>query len=143
MDAERIDENTIKVYLEQKDLEERGVSILDLIGKRDKIENFFYSILDEVDTDKTFSNNDAITFQVMPESDSSGLVLIINKDDADAHKSFIEEKDEVDSDEINEINYSYDSGFTETEIDDLFSTVKAEYSVIWRLYPAIANLEFT
>lgn len=78
MEMERIDEDTIRVEIEHSDLEERGIKFLDLLGNRKQIENFFYSILDEVDIDEQFHESDAITFQVLPKG--NGLELFISKD---------------------------------------------------------------
>lgn len=82
MEMERVDDNTIRVVLGADDLEERGVTMLDLLGNHQQIEKFFYSILEEVDADHLFANNDAVTFQVMPNKD--GLELLISKFDNDA-----------------------------------------------------------
>ncbi|WP_261806373.1 adaptor protein MecA [Lapidilactobacillus luobeiensis] len=81
MEMERIDENTIRVILGREDLEERGVKILDLLANHQQIEKFFYSILEEVDEDHMFADNDAVTFQVMPNK--GGLELLISKLDED------------------------------------------------------------
>lgn len=81
MEMERVDDNTIRVVLGADDLEERGVTMLDLLGNHQQIEKFFYSILEEVDADHMFANNDAVTFQVMPNKD--GLELLISKLDDD------------------------------------------------------------
>lgn len=74
---EHINENTIRVLIESADLEERGVTFLDLLGNHKQIENFFYSILEEVDVDEQFHESDAITFQVLPNG--NGLELFISK----------------------------------------------------------------
>lgn len=77
MEMENINENTIRVLIENSDLEERGITFLDLLGNQKQIENFFYSILEEVDVDNQFHETDAITFQVLPSG--SGLELFISK----------------------------------------------------------------
>lgn len=77
MEMERINENTIRVSIANEDLEERGISVLDLLGNQKEIENFFYSILEEVDIDNQFQENDSVTFQVLPNYD--GLELFISK----------------------------------------------------------------
>ncbi|MFD1464950.1 adaptor protein MecA [Lapidilactobacillus mulanensis] len=81
MEMERVDENTIRVVLGSDDLEARGVTMLDLLGNHQQIEKFFYSILEEVDADHVFADNDAVTFQVMPSK--KGLELIISRLDDD------------------------------------------------------------
>lgn len=77
MEMERLNENTIRVTLGSEDLAARGITMLDLLGNHKQIEEFFYEILDEVDTDHSFADNSAVTFQVMPSQ--SGLELLISK----------------------------------------------------------------
>lgn len=77
MQKKRIDENTIQVIIDQDDLDERGITMLDLLGNQKQIEDFFYSVLDEVDTEHQFRKNDSVTFQALPIKD--GLELIISK----------------------------------------------------------------
>ena len=78
MKYERSNENTIKVWITSGDLKKREVNILDLMNDKNKVENFFYSILEEVDDNHDFQNNDLVSFQILPESD--GFQMIISKD---------------------------------------------------------------
>lgn len=82
MEVKKINENTIRVLLENQDLTERGITVLDLLGNQEKIEEFFRSILDEVDKEHSFSDTDAVTFQVMPNR--NGLELLIMKPTQDS-----------------------------------------------------------
>lgn len=75
--VDHIDENTVRVRITKQELENRGVKILDLLGDKTKIQQFFYSILDEVDTEHNFADNTPVTFQVMPNN--GGLDLLISK----------------------------------------------------------------
>lgn len=77
MEMERINDNTIRVSIGNEDLEERGITFLDLLGNQKQIETFFYSILEEVDVDEQFQETDSVTFQVLPNQD--GLELFISK----------------------------------------------------------------
>ncbi|MBB1062379.1 adaptor protein MecA [Limosilactobacillus fastidiosus] len=79
MEMERINENTIRVLVDSNDLEERGIKILDLLSDHKQIQDFFYSILKEVDSTHQFQDNDSVTFQVMPTG--NGLELFISKND--------------------------------------------------------------
>ncbi|KRK93519.1 adaptor protein [Companilactobacillus futsaii JCM 17355] len=79
MEMDRLNENTIRVILSTEDLQERGVTVLDLLGNKKQIETFFYSILDEVDKNHVFTNNEPVTFQIMPNKE--GLELLISKSD--------------------------------------------------------------
>lgn len=74
---EHINENTIRVLIKSEDLAARGITFLDLLGNHKEVENFFYSILEEVDVEDEFKGSEAITFQVMPKGD--GLELFISK----------------------------------------------------------------
>ncbi len=80
MEMERINENTIRVLIGNDDLTQRGITVLDLLGNHKQIENFFYSILEEVDVDHQFQETDAVTFQVLPNR--NGLELFISKSNA-------------------------------------------------------------
>ncbi|GEK27981.1 adaptor protein MecA [Furfurilactobacillus siliginis] len=89
MEMERINENTIRVLIGNDDLSARGITVLDLLGNHQQIESFFYSILEEVDVDRQFQDNEAVTFQVLPNR--NGLELFISKnvgDDADGDDAF-------------------------------------------------------
>lgn len=77
MEMERINENTIRVVIENQDLEERGITFLDLLGNPKQIESFFYSILEEVDVEEQFQETEAVTFQVLPNR--NGIELFISK----------------------------------------------------------------
>lgn len=81
MEMERINENTIRVLISNEDLDARGITILDLLGDHQQIEDFFYSILREVDADHQFADNNSVTFQVMPTG--NGLELFISKNNPD------------------------------------------------------------
>ncbi|UUX34154.1 adaptor protein MecA [Fundicoccus culcitae] len=90
MEMEHINENLIKVMIGMDDLEERGIDFLDLIGDQNSIEQFFYSILDEVDVDNHFHDSEAVTFQVMPNSE--GLELYISRTNFDEMDAFWEDE---------------------------------------------------
>ncbi|OJG39015.1 hypothetical protein RV01_GL002053 [Enterococcus dispar] len=77
MEMEHINDNTIRVLIKSEDLADRGITFLDLLGNHNEIENFFYSILEEVDVNEEFKGSEAVTFQVLPKGD--GLELFISK----------------------------------------------------------------
>ena len=96
MEIEHINEDTIRVRIENSDLEARGYTFLDLLGNQKHIETFFYSILEEVDIDEEFQESDAVTFQIMPNR--NGLELFISKN-ADMHDNLFAHMDIDDLDE--------------------------------------------
>ncbi len=88
MEMERINDNTIRVMVENDDLKDRGTSVRDLLSDRSKIETFFYNILAELDTDQDFVDNEKVSFQVLPNQ--NGLELFISRlDDDDALGAFL------------------------------------------------------
>lgn len=98
MEIEHINDDTIRVRIENSDLEARGYTFLDLLGNQKQIETFFYSILEEVDIDEEFQESDAVTFQVMPSR--NGLELFISKN-TDVHEDFLTNLDFEGSDDPN------------------------------------------
>ena len=125
MQVDHINKNTIRVRIGKQELANRGLKVLDLLGDKNKIQHFFYSILDEIDTDHSFSQDAPVTFQVMPnnggldllitkvtEKDRNNLAQLFdndftdnNKKNNDARKSFLDlepEDEETDKDESNE-----------------------------------------
>ncbi|MGX7195734.1 adaptor protein MecA [Enterococcus olivae] len=123
MEMEHINENTIRVLIKSEDLAARGITFLDLLGNHKEIENFFYSILEEVDVDDEFKGSEAVTFQVLPKGD--GLELFISKnsslENVDPYQVY---GDYYSPEEItdwlkNEDPDSYE-GFTQTELMEWF-----------------------
>lgn len=98
MEMEHVNENTIRVLIGNEDLAERGVTFLDLLGNHREIENFFYSILEEVDVNHEFRGSEAVTFQVLPKKD--GLELFISKNLTPEDLNQIEEINQVSPNEI-------------------------------------------
>ncbi|MBI0121434.1 adaptor protein MecA [Lactobacillus sp. M0398] len=125
MQVDHINNNTIRVRIGKQELANRGLKVLDLLGDKNKIQHFFYSILDEIDTDHSFSQDAPVTFQVMPnnggldllitkvtEKDRNNLAQLFDNDfidnhkkNNDARKSFLDlepEDEETDKDDSNE-----------------------------------------
>ncbi|WP_461239706.1 adaptor protein MecA [Paucilactobacillus sp. N302-9] len=107
MEMERINENTIRVLIGNDDLNERGITVLDLLGSHQQIESFFYSILEEVDTEHQFQDNDSVTFQVLPNR--NGLELFISKN------NFVNDSDD-ESDEANDSKQDEVSDFLKRQL---------------------------
>jgi len=91
MEIEHINDDTIRVKIDNSDLVERGITFLDLLGSQSQIESFFYSILEEIDIDDEFRDSEAVTFQVMPKN--NGLELFISKG-TNYKEDFLENMDE-------------------------------------------------
>ncbi|MBO0440441.1 adaptor protein MecA [Candidatus Enterococcus ikei] len=101
MEMEHINENTIRVLIGNEDLADRGITFLDLLGNHKEVENFFYSILEEVDVEDEFQGSEAVTFQVLPKSD--GLELFISKNASIDEVSNFEGFSDLNSEEVSNI----------------------------------------
>ena len=88
MEMERINDDTILVRIENEDLQERGTSVSELLANPTEIEDFFHSILVEMDVIDQFEDSEGMSFQVMPNPE--GIELYVTK--------YVEKKDiEADS----------------------------------------------
>ena len=88
MEMERINDDTISVRIENEDLQERGTSVSELLANPTEIEEFFHSILVEMDVIDQFEDSEGMRFQVMPNPE--GIELYVTK--------YVEKKDiEADS----------------------------------------------
>lgn len=119
MEMERINDDTIRVTISSDDLNERGVTFLDLLDNHKEIESFFYSVLEEVDTDHQFASNDAVTFQVLPNL--NGLELYISKNPTDGMEEAIKSvsKDNAPSNgEMDEVSDFLKRKLAETDSND-------------------------
>ncbi|EJF34676.1 adaptor protein MecA [Weissella koreensis] len=101
MEMERINEDTIRVLVTKEDLDERSISLVDLLSNQDEVEKFFYSILAEVDVEHDFEQNEAVSFQVMPSKKGLEIFITKNMTDDQVPKEILDklmgsEKNEVD-----------------------------------------------
>ena len=77
MEMERINDDTILVRIENEDLQERGTSVPELLANPGEIEEFFHSILVEMDVIDQFEDSEGMSFQVMPNPE--GIELYVTK----------------------------------------------------------------
>ncbi|MFL1695279.1 adaptor protein MecA [Weissella kandleri] len=77
MELERIDDDTIRVFITNNDLKERNITLMELMSDQGEVEKLFYSILAEANIEEEFEQNEAVSFQVMPNKD--GLEVFIMK----------------------------------------------------------------
>ncbi|MDR2832791.1 MAG: adaptor protein MecA [Streptococcaceae bacterium] len=75
MEMERVNENTIRLSIDQDDLNIRGINFFEMMLNQGEVENFFFTILDEIDEAENFANSDMVSFQVIPHA--QGLEVYI------------------------------------------------------------------
>ena len=64
MKVKRINDYTLQVMLQKDELTERGIGMMDLMGNQQQMEDFFQTVLDEVDPQHQFSMDQTVLFQV-------------------------------------------------------------------------------
>lgn len=87
MRVEKINANTLRVSMTREDLANRGLRILDLLGNKNRVQDFFMSVLKEVDKDNSFTTGEPVTFQVMPNDGGIDLLITKLKDSPDMQDS--------------------------------------------------------
>lgn len=69
MKAKQINDTTLKITISMNDLEERGMELADFLMPQEKTEDFFYTVLDEVDLPDHFKASGMLSFRVTPKQD--------------------------------------------------------------------------
>lgn len=69
MEMKQINESTLKITISLEDLEERGMELRDFLVPQEKTEEFFYSVLDELDLPDNFKQSGMLSFRVTPKKD--------------------------------------------------------------------------
>ncbi|MBM7643244.1 adaptor protein MecA [Streptococcus loxodontisalivarius] len=69
MEMKQISETTLKITISMEDLEERGMELKDFLIPQEKTEEFFYSVMDELELPDNFKNSGMLSFRVTPRKD--------------------------------------------------------------------------
>ncbi|RPF52109.1 adaptor protein MecA [Aquisalibacillus elongatus] len=77
MEIERINENTLKFYISYQDIEERGFNREDIWYNREKGEQLFWEMMDEVNDEEDFSIDGPLWIQV--QALDKGLEIVVTK----------------------------------------------------------------
>ncbi|MCO4629549.1 negative regulator of competence [Streptococcus infantarius subsp. infantarius] len=83
MKMKQISETTLKITISMEDLEERGMELKDFLIPQEKTEEFFYSVMDELDLPDNFKDSGMLSFRVTPRKDRIDVFVTkseINKD---------------------------------------------------------------
>lgn len=83
MEMKQISETTLKITISMEDLEERGMELKDFLNPQEKTEEFFYSVMDELDLPDNFKDSGMLSFRVTPRKDRIDVFVTkseINKD---------------------------------------------------------------
>lgn len=86
MKMKQISESTLKITIKMEDLEERGMEIADFLIPQEKTEEFFYTVLDELDLPYHFRESGMLSFRVTPKPDK--IDIFVTKSDIDQNLNF-------------------------------------------------------
>ena len=84
MDIERINDNTFKVYISYIDIEERGFSRDEIWFNKDKSEQLFWEMMDEVHDDDHFEELDGPLW-IQVHAMEKGLEVIVTRTETGKH----------------------------------------------------------
>lgn len=98
MKMKQISDSTIKITIQLEDLEERGMEIADFLVPQEKTEEFFYTILDELEMPESFLDSGMLSFRVTPKPDK--LDVFVTKSKIDQQLDFEDLSDLPDMEEL-------------------------------------------
>lgn len=132
MEVKQISESTLKITIKLDDLEERGMELADFLMPQEKTEEFFYSILDELDMPDHFKQSGMLSFRVTPKPDK--LDIFVTKSDIDQELDF---QDLADMANVEDISHLSPDEFFKT----LEKTLKSKSSADSKAVAALELLE--
>lgn len=86
MEMKQISETTLKITISMEDLEERGMELKDFLIPQEKTEEFFYSVMDELDLPANFKDSGMLSFRVTPRKDR--LDVFVTKSELNKELNF-------------------------------------------------------
>lgn len=86
MEMKKLSDSTIKITIKLEDLEEYGMEIADFLVPQEKTEEFFYTILDELELPESFLDSGMLSFRVTPKPDR--LDVFVTKSKLDKQLDF-------------------------------------------------------
>lgn len=86
MKMKQISDSTLKITIKLEDLEERGMELADFLVPQEKTEDFFYTVLDELDLPLAFRESGMLSFRVTPKPDK--VDIFVTKSDIDRNLDF-------------------------------------------------------
>lgn len=81
MKMKQISDTTLKITISLNDLEERGMELADFLLPQEKTEDFFYTILEELDLPMQFRQSGMLSFRVTPKPDR--VDIFVTKSEVD------------------------------------------------------------
>ena len=102
MEVKQINDSTIKITIQLEDLEEHGMEIADFLVPQEKTEEFFYTILDELEMPESFLDSGMLSFRVTPKPDK--LDVFVTRSKIDKNLNFEDLGNLPDMDELSQMS---------------------------------------
>ena len=125
MEMKQISDSTIKITMQLEDLEERGMEMADFLVPQEKTEEFFYTILDELEMPDNFLDSGMLSFRV-----------IVTKSKLDKNLSF---EDLADLPDMDELSHMSPDEFLKTLEKSIFEKSKEDIEAVQSLETAEAE----
>lgn len=120
MDIERINDNTFKVYISYIDIEERGFSRDEIWFNKDKSEQLFWEMMDEVHDDDHFEELDGPLW-IQVHAMEKGLEVIVTRTEITKHDDRLGSNSDVDDISSKIFKNGVSSSIGPHEFDDFSS----------------------
>ena len=131
MEMKQISDSTIKITIQLEDLEERGMEMADFLVPQEKTEEFFYTILDELEMPDNFLDSGMLSFRVTPKPDKVDVFVTKSK-----NLSF---EDLADLPDMEELSHMSPDEFLKTLEKSIFEKSKEDIEAVQSLETAEAE----
>ncbi|GAB2026904.1 adaptor protein MecA [Lactovum odontotermitis] len=81
MDYSYVNDRTLRISLTFADLEAHDVQLVDFLSEQEKVEEFFYELVDELDIADRWDDTSMMTFQIRPNA--KGIDILVSDDFSD------------------------------------------------------------
>ena len=134
MEMKQISDSTIKITIQLEDLEERGMEMADFLVPQEKTEEFFYTILDELEMPDNFLDSGMLSFRVTPKPDK--VDVFVTKSKLDKNLSF---EDLAELPDMDELSHMSPDEFLKTLEKSIFEKSKEDIEAVQSLETAEAE----
>lgn len=145
MDIERINDNTFKVYISYIDIEERGFSRDEIWFNKDKSEQLFWEMMDEVHDDDHFEELDGPLW-IQVHAMEKGLEVIVTRTEITKQDERIGSKSDVDDISSKIFKNGVSSSIGTHEFDDFSSymdeleEIPMDYTFVFESFEDVIGL---
>ena len=136
MEVKQINDSTIKITIQLEDLEEHGMEIADFLVPQEKTEEFFYTILDELEMPESFLDSGMLSFRVTPKPDK--LDVFVTRSKIDKNLNFEDLGNLPDMDELSQMS---PDEFLKTLEKNIFEKSKDDLEAVKSLEAVEADQE--